>query len=166
VFVITLAYKNSLASVDTDRVILTTRKALLEYPKDTAWLDRRREEPDLYCLAVVRFVLRLNSGGRKVIRSHDLKRLARLGDGVAVALIKLLNENELPNTDTVKACLTLINMAFSVPNGITAEEDKNPKVTLFLLNYLYEKVSDPQLREQIQQTIQYVRQQTSVPPSK
>jgi hypothetical protein len=135
------------------------------YPKDTAWLDRRCEEPDLYCLAVVRFVLQLNSGGRKVIRSHDLKRLARLGDGVAVALIKILDENELPNPDTIKACLTLINMAFSGPNGITAEVDKNPKVTLFLLNYLYEKVSDPELQEHIQKTIEYVRQQTSAPPS-
>jgi hypothetical protein len=113
------------------------------------------------CVAgVVRSALALNSGGRRMMMSFHAKWLGRLGDGVAIGLIKLIDEDQLTNPDNVQACLTLIGTAFHSPEFVTAEEDKKPKVTLFLLNYLHDKVSDSQLQGEIQQTIEYVRQQT------
>jgi len=49
---------------------------------------------------------------------------------------------------------------FSEPRWIVCSEDKTPEVTLFLLDYLREKVSDDELQRQIDSTKEYVLRQT------
>ncbi|HWY54049.1 MAG TPA: hypothetical protein VNZ03_06270, partial [Terriglobales bacterium] len=46
------------------------------------------------------------------------------------------------------------------PENISIEEDKNPKITMFLLSYLLDKVNAPELQSRIRWTIQFVKQQT------
>jgi hypothetical protein len=60
----------------------------------------------------------------------------RLGDSVSIALLRILDEQELVDPKTVQTFLPLIRDSFSYPPIIALQVDKKPKVTLFLLKYL------------------------------
>src|ERR1700758_5014022 len=47
--------------------------------------------------------------------SFAVKDLQRLGDGVSIALLKIIDENEMTDTKTVEASLQLIHDSFSYP---------------------------------------------------
>ena len=80
---------------------------------------------------------------------------------MSIALLKIVDEKDLSNTKTVEACLQLIQDSFSYPPIISVGVNREPKVTMFLLNYLERNVSDMQMQRNIQETIQYVKQQAS-----
>ena len=116
-------------------------------------------EPDW--VNIVRFELKMNSGGRRVVHSWSQKRLVQLGDRVSVALLKILNEQELKNPATVKDFLPIIRRSFASPQFATIETDKKPTVTLPFLEHLREIVEDAQVREEIQQTAVFVKEKTT-----
>jgi hypothetical protein len=117
-------------------------------------------EPDPYCISIVKFELQMRSGGRYVIHSWSQKRLYRLGDGVSDALLKILEDSDLKNPQTVRDLLPIIRDAFTQPYLIAVEADKKPKVTTFLLDYLRQNVPDPQAQLDIQQTVEFVKSKT------
>ncbi|MGH9500085.1 MAG: hypothetical protein ACRD3L_13170 [Terriglobales bacterium] len=119
------------------------------------------EGADPYSLALVSTTLRLRSGGKQVILARNQKYLSRLGDGVSVALLKLLSDEELTSVATVKNILPVIRESFDQPQSITIAEDRKPNVTLFLLNYLHNRVNDSQSRRDIENTEKFVRERTT-----
>jgi hypothetical protein len=97
--------------------------------------------------------------------SSAVKDFQRLGDGVSIALLKILEDQDLKDPKTIQACLSLVHDSFSYPPIISIHINKKPKVTMFLLNYLKQNASDPQTKQDIEKTIQYVDQQAASPLS-
>jgi hypothetical protein len=76
--------------------------------------------------------------------------LPKLGDGVSIAILKILKPADLIEPENAYAYLALVALAFTYRNGVSQEADREPKVTLFLLGYLQEKeISDPKLEKRI-----------------
>lgn len=117
-------------------------------------------DDDPYSINVVRNALTSRLGGQKVVHSWSQKHLSRLGDGASVALLKILDQHDLIDPQTVRDFLPIIRDSFAEPGFIYLEADKSPKVTFFLLNYLGQNVSEVQAQHAIQQTVEYVKQKT------
>jgi hypothetical protein len=93
--------------------------------------------------------------------SFTEKRINRMGDGISIALVKIYDVDELKNPQNIKNYLPLMEAAFVAPRIVTIAEDKNPKVTMFLLRFLQTEVSDAGLKAKIADTIKYIEKQTS-----
>ena len=119
-----------------------------------------QDEADPYSLGIVRDALAARTGGRMIIRSWSQKHLTRLGDCVSVAILKLLDERQLSNAETIREIMPLIRNAFSEPSFIALGEDRNPKVTLFLLAALQQSIADAQTQEEVRRTREYVLNKT------
>jgi len=119
---------------------------------------------DPYSMTFVRNNLQIVTTNPGLRISVVVKNLQRLGDGVAVALLKTLDERDLLNTKTVEACLQLIHDSFSYLPIVSLDVNREPKVTMFLLNHLKRNVSDTQTHRDIEETIQYVKHQTAPNP--
>jgi hypothetical protein len=117
---------------------------------------------DDYSLALIKSELEMRSGGRRVIHGFSQKRLGRLGDGVSIAILKLLDDEALSNPETVREFLPIIQDAFRSPQFISIGADRTLRVTLFLLNHLREKVTDVKAIQQIQETADFVKTQTAL----
>jgi|SRR5262245_57794943 len=89
------------------------------------------------------------------------KQTNRLGDRVAIALLKIFDAEELSKPETIRRILPLIHDAFVAPKIISIAEDRKPKVTLFVLTYFEHQVSTPDLREEISQTMNFVKEKTA-----
>lgn len=122
------------------------------------------DKSDVYSLQTVGFELRMRSGGMVVIHSWSQKRLARLGDAVGIALLKILSTQDMQNLQTVRGLLPIVRDSFAQPDFVSVESDKNPKVTLFLLEYLTHNISDVGTVRDIEETITFVKQKTTPPP--
>ena len=124
-----------------------------------AYAQNKTEEPDKDTYSV-RFM-------RDAVKNPDFalgvsfteKRINRMGDGVSIALLKIYDIDELKNPKYIKAYLPLIEAAFVAPRIITIAEDKNPKVTMFLLKVLQRDVMDEGLKVKISDTIKYIEKQ-------
>jgi hypothetical protein len=114
-------------------------------------------DADPYFVNMIKFELSMRSRGRKIIHSYTQKNLARLGDGVSVALVKALDEAQLEQTQTIRDILPIIRDAFSGPQFIANQSDREPRVTTFLLTHLRQNTPDAQLKSEIDQTIDFVR---------
>jgi hypothetical protein len=121
--------------------------------------DQERDDP--YSLSIVRFELKMRSGQSRITHSFSQKHLARLGDGVSVALIKILDEQEMINPTTVSAFLPMIRDAFSQPALISPEVNRKPQVTLMLLSYIRERIKDLNLGAEVESTANFVREHTT-----
>jgi hypothetical protein len=120
-------------------------------------LGARSEDPDPDSLRAVSFELKMNSGGRRVVHGWSQKHLARLGDRVSIALLKILGDQDLEDPATVMDFLPIIRTSFSTPQFISIESDRKPRVTLFLLQHLEQTVHDPAVRQEIRQTAEFVK---------
>jgi hypothetical protein len=118
------------------------------------------EEPDFYSLRTIEFELKLRSKDKTAIFFSTQKILNRLGDGVAVALIKILDDKELTNPRTVQGFLPIIREGFAQPKLISRGEDLTPKITLLLLNHLRQNVIDAETQNEIQEGVEFIRRQT------
>lgn len=103
-------------------------------------------DEDPYYLRVVKNALAMRSGNQIVIQSWSQKQLARLGDGVSIALLKILDEQDLANPQTIRAMLPIIRDSFVEPQFIAIEENRNPRITLFLLSCLQRSILDTPTR--------------------
>jgi hypothetical protein len=85
--------------------------------------------------------------------SPDRLAIAQIGDRVSVATLKIYDLKELTHTKTATAYVWVVRMAFNSPEKILLASDKNPKVTLSLLDYLGEKeTGNAALENLIQET--------------
>ena len=87
------------------------------------------------------------------------RSIQMLGDGFSVGVLKTVSPKDLTKSEFVKAYLEVIRIVFSEPKWAVCAEDKTPEVTLLLLDYLREKVTDEELQRQIDSTKEYVLKQ-------
>jgi hypothetical protein len=116
---------------------------------------------DPYSMKFVKQNLRIASASGGGEWAGVGKDFQRLGDGVSIALLKILSQQDLRNPDVIRRFLPLIHRSFSYPSIISIDADKDPKVTLFLLGDLEQNISDPSLRQEIRETITFIKQKTS-----
>ncbi len=117
------------------------------------------EGDDPYDLKLVQANLRIASRGAVELPSVA-KNFQRLGDGVSIALLKILDEQELTKPNNVQALLPLIRQSFSYPSIISVGANKKPGVTLFLLSYLQRNISDAEIKREIRETISFVKEKS------
>jgi hypothetical protein len=110
-----------------------------------ASLDGQSEEADPYSISFVQKAMKLHAQG--IAFSAVEKNIPRRGDQISIALLKILSDAQLSDSKTIEALLPLIRQSFSDPRLISTEVDKDPKVTLFLLNYLRRQTSDPRIQQ-------------------
>ena len=104
-------------------------------------------------------------GGGGVVDAQppDWPAIKMLGDGTSVGVLKTVSPQGLTKPEFVKAYLKVIRIVFSEPQWIVCAEDKTPEVTVFLLDYLREKVEDKELQREIDSTKEYVLKQAGPP---
>jgi len=80
---------------------------------------------------------------RRVTASHiytgfDSKIFNRSGDLVSVAILQTLDDNEIMSSRTLGQVLSIIRSAFACSSRcVTAASDRQPRVTLMLLEHLH-----------------------------
>lgn len=90
----------------------------------------------------------------------DEKAFDRSGDLVAVAIVKTIPESELTSPITVKEILGILHSAFACPSPcIAAPDNRQPNVTMLLLEHLRTRSSGP-VQAEIDQTKDFVSLQT------
>jgi len=70
------------------------------------------------------------------------KQVNRLGDRVSIALLKILDDTDFKDSQKVKSILPLIRASFLHPGLIKYQEDRNPKITLFMLRKIEGDIED------------------------
>jgi len=113
---------------------------------------------DPYSLLNVRNAI--NNLSKGVVFGGDMKTIPRLGDACSIAILKLVDRHDLADPKTAIVVLSMINNAFAHPDKISIHLDREPRVTMFLLDYLLETIKDSEVQSKIRWTIQYVKQQT------
>jgi hypothetical protein len=116
------------------------------------------EDVDQYSIKLVKILLEQPEG---FSISWLEKRQNRLGDLNAIALLKLLGEQELLESPTLLRSLGIMRGAFSAPCLIEIPADRKPSVTLFVLRDLERQVRDERIRQKILETISFVQQSVS-----
>jgi hypothetical protein len=116
------------------------------------------DENDPYSVKFVQTTLRNRAQGLTIAKSQT--HLARMGDGASIALLKALSDSELSDPHMIEAYLPIIRGAFSEPQFVTTTIDRKPSVTLFLLKHLQKNASNNQTRQQIGETIQFIKAKT------
>jgi hypothetical protein len=116
------------------------------------------EEADPYSINFVQKAMKLHAQG--IAFSAVEKNIPRRGDQTSIALLKILSDAQLSDSKTIEVLLPLIRQSFSDPRFISNEVDKEPKVTLFLLNHLQD-IPDARVREEVQKTIDFVKAKTA-----
>ena len=112
-------------------------------------------------VTAVRGALELGKNGLFV--GNYEKILPLLGDTASVAIIKLVDQNDLLKPEILRAALYVLKSAFSAPNLISRDIDKEPKVALFLLAYLHENEANQELKKLIEETEKFVKASTEHP---
>jgi hypothetical protein len=115
---------------------------------------------DPYSISFVQANLRIALKGPGPEIPSVAKNFQKLGDGVSIALIKILDDRQIAEPKTVEIFLPLIRQSFSYPSLISLEVNKTPRVTMLLLTYLERVVSEPNLQRNIEQTAEFVKQKT------
>jgi hypothetical protein len=89
-------------------------------------------------------------GGEAKNFTHMSPSLPQLADRVSIAAMKIYPPTELIKSDNATAYLSIVRTAFSDKSKVLEVADKNPRVTLFVLEYLREKEnSNPDLERRI-----------------
>jgi hypothetical protein len=92
--------------------------------------------------------------------SMQEKAVNRLGDRAAIGFVRHLGGGQTPSTpQEVEGILFVIRMAFAAPGIISSEADREPKATSMLLTYLGSLQTSNGVKQEIQQTRQFVEQQ-------
>jgi len=90
----------------------------------------------------------------------DEKAFNRSGDLVDVAIVKTIPESELTSPTTVKEILGILHSAFACPSRcIAAPDNRQPNVTMLLLEHLRTRSSGP-VQAEIDQTKDFISLQT------
>jgi hypothetical protein len=91
------------------------------------------------------------------------KHVNRLGDRASIALIKLLDDEDLKHSEKVIRVLQIIRHSFLYPKMITMEDDRRPKFTLIFLEHLDAVLQDPALKREVSEVRKFVTEQTASP---
>jgi hypothetical protein len=81
---------------------------------------------------------------------EDIWPVQPLGDRVSIAVLRIFTAEELVQAENAAAYLTVVRNAFSMRSSVLEKSDADPRVTLFVLEYLREKeVSNPGIEKRI-----------------
>jgi hypothetical protein len=138
------------------KLVITILVGMLCFPASTIG---QSEEADPYSVKLVQAALKTRSGGLIIAKVQT--HLARMGDGVSIALVKIFTEAELEDPQTVEAFLPIIRESFSQPQFISVDIDKKPMVTLFLLKQLKRNITSAQTDGDIEETIKFVNEKAA-----
>ena len=114
-----------------------------------------------YMINLVQAALDTASSNPGFVSSHIQRGLQMQGDAVAIVLLKVLESRDFTDPQKVRAIIQIIRQSFTAVQAISIAEDKRPKVTVFLLNYVRQNVKDAKLAIEVQQAIDFVMAQTS-----
>jgi hypothetical protein len=89
------------------------------------------------------------------------KQFNRLGDRVSIALMKILDNTDFKDPQRVKSILPLIRASFLFPELIKYQEDRNPKVTLFMLQKIESDIEDAKLKSDITELMEFIKEKTA-----
>jgi hypothetical protein len=90
----------------------------------------------------------------------DDKTLSRSGDMAAIAILKSVSEEEFTSPEILKGELNILHISFECPsNCITACSDRQPRVTMLILERLHNTTSG-QTRSEVDKLREYILQQT------
>jgi hypothetical protein len=104
----------------------------------------------------------MRSGPLKAISSFSQKRLFRLGDGTAIAILKALEPSSLTDRHFVLTVLSIIQGGFAHPELISNDSDKKPSVTMLLLSYLKLSFADDlEIQKLLDETRNFIDRQTA-----
>jgi hypothetical protein len=92
--------------------------------------------------------------------SFTEKAVNRLGDRAAIGLMRLFAAQPVASPDQVKGILLILRNAFSAPSIIVVDADREPKATLFLLQYLQTLSVSRNLGPEISETKAFVLRNT------
>lgn len=115
------------------------------------------DDTDPYAEDLVAGTLKMNG----VITSVSEKQFNRLGDRVAIGIIRVLGGEPLNQPQQAKVILRIIQDAFAAPKIIGTARDRQPKATLFLLRHLRTLPISKGLAREIDETEAFVRHATS-----
>jgi hypothetical protein len=108
----------------------------------------------------------INNAVHRVTSTHaytgwDEKIFSRSGDLVSVAILQAFTDLELNSPETTQEVLTVLREAFVCPHRcISATSDRQPRVTLLLLEHLHQTASG-KMRSNIEETRSFISQQAS-----
>lgn len=122
-------------------------------------MTAQSDDVDHYSLNLVQAAVSMRAQG--VIMAKVETRLARIGDAASIALLKIFTQDQLKDPQTIESFLPVIHVAFCNPQFIAEESDKKPAITVFLLNFIHQHVSDSRVQEDIRQTLEFVKQKGS-----
>ena len=100
---------------------------------------------------------------RGMYTSWSEKYLARLGDSVAPEVMKLLQQKKVTAKDAETA-VSLVNMSFATPRMIRNEENRHPRSTLDLLDYLDQNAADSPTKSKIKSTRERLQRSVATVP--
>lgn len=123
------------------------------------WAAGQSQEADPYSINLVQMALKTESQGLGIAKIQTA--VARRGDQVSIALLKVLSERDLTDPQTVERFLPLVRDSFAQPQFISIDVDRKPEVTLFLLKFLQANVRDPQVQRDIKATIKFVEEKST-----
>jgi hypothetical protein len=107
--------------------------------------------PESYRLALVEASLNEGPPLKRGIQLH------RMGDEVASDLLKTIGANQSLSQTQRNTSLALLQEAFAKPELIKNKSDRDPKLTMFVLQWLSNSDEDPDVKDRIsgvQQKIQ------------
>jgi hypothetical protein len=138
--------------------LIFTLCALFAFVRETV---AETKDGDPYSLALIRGELKLLANGKWISRSWAQKQIYRLGDLAAVALLKILNDDELVTSSNLPAALSLLQESFAYAELIPHESDRQPRVALLLLDHLRQGAQDAETKLQIGRTMELIRAKTA-----
>jgi hypothetical protein len=84
----------------------------------------------------------------------EIPGLNEFGDRVSIALLKIYSREELVQPENANACLSAIRTAFENRISVLDHSDRQPRVTVFLLDYLQENEHS---NDKLAKRIKYIR---------
>ena len=94
-----------------------------------------------------------------IYTSFDEKALNRSGDLASVAILQTLSDSEITSPEALKDVLLILREAFACPHRcVSADGDKQPRVTLLLLEHLH-KSTRGKMQSDIDETKKFILQQ-------
>jgi hypothetical protein len=106
----------------------------------------------------------LGDDGHAPIPGFVATLVNRLGDGAAVGIIQYLGERKISvsedstSPEELRRILVVIKISFEVPSIIEAKENRTPKATLILLNYLDSLPAARAVKSELESANKFVEQ--------
>jgi len=101
----------------------------------------------------------VSRAGTPIILSMQEKALNRLGDRAALGLARNMGAQVPASPQELDRILSVVRMAFAVPEAINSDVDREPKATSMLLSYLSLLPLQGNAKAEVEDTRVYVSRQ-------